>query len=371
MRWVGAAALIALTSPRAALADAPDAPNSDALATEGDSAPSARRRAVVTLVGASDSSQELEALLRELLERNGVELTLDRRLRFDPHEVLETGELEDDVRVFIELTEPQRARLYFRGPRGERFLVRQVALPDGTSDVGRELLGQVVEAATESLFASGEGLSQEQAREAIEREPPASTPVNAAPAQSQRPAEPPSLVARLGLRYSVEFQGGAVDVRHGPGLDFGVERRAKLVLGAGLVVERGFTQNVHVHELAATQQVSSVRLTLEVGTHITKSQIVALSAGGGVDIARLEPGVARSPDVQPAPASTHVAPVLRVELRYELDWSRLTLGAALLMDLALEQTHFEIDAGHASEPVGSLWSARPGGALCAGYRFGR
>jgi hypothetical protein len=385
-RPFASAGLVALALIAAVHEAGADEPGPVAAETEtgppGEPAPGAPR-AVVTLVGAGEQTAELAALLRELLERDGVAVTLVPRTRFNPREVLVGGDADASVAVFVDLSDPRTARLYFRGPRAERFLLRQVPLASGMDDVAREQLGQVIEAATTSLFASAAGLSREQARVAIEHEnPPAQRPVPhaappaparapaVAPARAPAPASP-GLEPRVGVRYGFELPGGALDVRHGPGLELGLERRAALVIGGGLTLERSFAQAVRVAELQASQQVDGARLGLRGGIRVATHHVFSLELAAGIDAARLEPGAARSAGVTPAAPSTHVTPVLRSEIRYELAFSHWTLAALVLADIALQKTHFDLASGGTPQRLRSVSTLRPGAALALGWRFGR
>jgi hypothetical protein len=357
-----------------ARADEPPSAPASADSARNVATPSAAPRAVLVIVTSGEPAQELEDLLSELLGRDGVVLAIERRSAFNPREVVSPGSAGLDVRVFIDLRDPSLVRLYFRSPDGERFLVRNLVLASGIDDLGREQLGQVVESSTLTLLHSQAGLSREQAESAIAAA--RSEPVQVPPPTKPRPAEPAQgapvakrsvFHADVALRYAFEAQGDAISVRHGPGLELAV---GQSTFGVRVTIEHGFKQSVHVPEFRATEQVESARLAAELGARLAARQRASLALGGGIDVAHFEPGAPQAPDVTPADPHTHVAPILRAELRYELALAPLTLSAAAFTDIACEKTHYDVLEDGSVHRVASLNTLRPGGALALGFRFG-
>ncbi|HVU00158.1 MAG TPA: hypothetical protein VHE30_00350, partial [Polyangiaceae bacterium] len=139
-------------------------------------------------VGAAADTEDLRAVLRELLERSGVHPEFESRDRFRSSALLATEPSDARVWVFLQLTGPRRAKLYFRGPLGERFLLRTLNLRRGMDEVGRELVGQVVETSTVALLRSEGGMSREEAKAGLSAEGEEPEPDEAVPA---RPLEEP------------------------------------------------------------------------------------------------------------------------------------------------------------------------------------
>ncbi|HEX6275263.1 MAG TPA: hypothetical protein VFZ53_19620, partial [Polyangiaceae bacterium] len=83
--------------------------------------------AKLVLIGAAAADPELPLLFRELLERQGVAVAVARAERFDPDELFES-DIGSEIRVFVVLGESKQARLWFRGPNGEKYLLRKVTL---------------------------------------------------------------------------------------------------------------------------------------------------------------------------------------------------------------------------------------------------
>jgi hypothetical protein len=361
-----------MTLGRAA-ADEPQGTSVPAENAEKDASATPAPRAVLVIATGGAPAQELEDLLSELLGRDGVALAFERRSDFNPHEVVSPSGAGSEVRVFIDLRDPSLARLYFRSPDGERFLVRSLAIASGAEDLGREQLGQIVESSTQALLHSHAGLDREQAESAIEAvrsepvNPPLPKAATAEPPHATPAPKPGSLHFDVALRYGFEALGDAIAVRHGPGLELAV---GQSVFGVRATFEHGFEQTVHVPEFSATEQVESARLAAELGVRVAARQRAALAVGGGIDVAHFDPGLARVPDVTPSAPHTEVVPVLRAELRYELALAPLTLGAAAFTDIACEKTHYDVIESGSVRRVASLDTLRPGGALTLGLRFG-
>jgi hypothetical protein len=357
-----------------AAADEPPATSAPAESAGEAAAPNPVPRVVLVIVTGGASERELEALLTELLGRDGVALAFEHRSDFNPREVVSPSSAGSDAGVFIDLRDPSLVRLYFRSPDGERFLVRSLVLASGVDDLGREQLGQVVESSTLALLHSRDGLNRQQAESAIEAVRP--EPVKALPATKAPPVEPPPAAPAskrsvwhgdVALRYGFELLGDAIDVRHGPGLELAA---GQSLLGARLTLEHGFTQAVHAPEFSATEQVESVRLAAELGLPVAARQRAAVAVGGGIDVAHFDPGTPSAPDVTPSEPHTHVVPILRGELRYELAFAPMTLTAAAFTDIACEKTHYDVSEDGSVHRVASLNTVRPGGVLAFGFRFG-
>src|SRR5512146_1197184 len=163
-------------------------------------APAHDRSASIVLIGAAGRDLELKALLGELLERRGVRARISEQEAFGREQLLRSEGRGDGVLVFVVPGVGGNVRLYFRAPDGEHFLLRSVLLRAGFDDVGRELGGPVVETAVASLLDAGDGLTREQAQQALTNEEAATTPnepktpkTQATPPFAPRPAAPSAI----------------------------------------------------------------------------------------------------------------------------------------------------------------------------------
>jgi len=355
--------------------------------------------AVVVLVGATAQTADLADLLTELLGRKGVAVQLVREPTFVAADLLGPGDgRERSVSVFIEVPSNQVARLSFRGPRAARFLLRELGLRNGLDDVGREAVAQVVESSVTALLSfSSEGMSRDEASATLARAPAPPPPPGTVVDLGPRPAPPapkPAAAPRvaaiatsatsatrstaagsiwrgwLAPRYSAAYEGNELGAAHGPGAEAALERAgARLLMRARLVAERRFVQVITSPDLNADVRDDSLRLLLELGWATGARQAVSLGLGFGADLTAIEPGAARTPGVTPAAATTHVVPVTRAELRYEIGGAAWRVGALLFADTALFDTHYDIRRDGVAERLATPWRVRPGAAVVVGWRF--
>jgi hypothetical protein len=324
----------------------------------------------IVLVGVVQAGNELVLLLRELLSRQGVECDFSEVRRFDPDALFAEDDATTKVRVFVRLTDPQRARLYFRGPSGERFLLRTIALPSGLDEVGRELVGQVVESSVVTLLRSSNGLSREEAsaevaRETTVTEPPPEPAREPAPEEPRKPKQRPWAFS-VALRYAAAWFGPDLELAHGPGVELALGARRGIRFRGRVSGEWFFDQTFDDRDLSANVETRPLRAGVDVGIPLTETQLLAFGLGAGVDLSRVEPSTARGEDVTPGEPQSSVVPVIRPELRYELGAGSLMFGASAFADLSLVRTHYDLlDEGQLVR-LGAPWTVRPGGALALG-----
>jgi hypothetical protein len=351
----------------------------------------ARERASITLTAAASQSSELRSVLSELLERDGIEVRFSLQARFGAAELLRTAS-SDEAAAFVVPHSVNRARLYFRAPDGQRFLVRDVALPSGLDAVGRELIAQIVDASVVALLRSEVGISRAQVKAAVEAAPTApidareatpaaavakpnppaeQTPDPSTKAAGPRPAPKQGTLAAdgwLGLRYAADWSGSALGLRHGPGLELGVGLRGRAFVRTRVVLERDFPVTLQAGPIDARVSTVRWRALVDGGTSVGRNRALALSVGAGEDSLQIEPTVSRSPSVLPAAASAETPFVLHSEARFEAGWSAFVLVLAAGFDVPLVRTPYDIDRGSAAKQLASPWSVRPGAALSLAWR---
>ncbi|HEX6765177.1 MAG TPA: hypothetical protein VF103_06855, partial [Polyangiaceae bacterium] len=330
--------------------------------------------------GAVRERAELVALLTELLGQDDVHCDFSDAERFDPNALFAREGSDAEVRVFLRPVGDRQARLYFGGSGGERFLLRSVDLPSGLDEVGRELVGQVIETSVMTLLHSSSGLSREQASAAVASEnpvaevspPPSRAPVGKSPSRAPaneseaKPHEPLALELALALRYAAEWTGSDFGLAHGPGLELAIGSRSGLRLRGRVSGEWFFEQSLDAKELTVGTQTSALRAGFEAGTSVADRQLVSLGVGGGVDIVRVAPGDPLVAGVEPAAPETAIRFVFRPELRYELDLTPVVLAFAVFADLSLARTHYDLAESGSPTELGAPWPVKPGAALMLG-----
>jgi hypothetical protein len=380
--------LLALSCPRRA----EGAPASGAAVPPAGAEASAAQgrpdRAHVVLVGEAGRGEELSAVLSELLTRQNVVPDFERRERFRSNALLEESTGDSRVWVFVTRPSPHVARLYFRGPHGNRFLLRELALKNGLDELGRELIAQVVETSTVALLRSEAGLSREEASRdlSLQGEPQEGgddIPVVAALPPSAQSAEPPGdandgaptarggpsrFTYELSARLAEKWAGSDFSIDTGVGAETGLAYglSPSLFVRGRLVFEYGLGQSIETASVNADVQTSALRLGVDLGTRRGPHGFAA-GVSAGADVTRVQP--AQPPDASLAPAArfTDTTPVVRLEARYELALGAFRATAGVLGDVSLEDTHYDVRIGDGSTPVAEPWAVRPGLALTVGW----
>jgi hypothetical protein len=279
------------------------------------------------------------------------------------------GDGDRTVWVFVELSDPHTARIYFRGPQGQRFLLRELALQGGLDEFGLELIGEVVESSVEALLHSSAGLSRDQARVALaDRARLAEGRREPAPRAAPLAGDTPRFAGWLGLRYAAQWWGSDLGAADGPGAEIGLEWRGPALFRATFGVERWLDRTFVSSEVRALIQSWPLRLSVDVGIPAGREQVWLVGLGAGFDVTRVEPGPSVDPSVTPAAAQTHVVPVGRVELRYEISAGSFRLSLAAFADVSMLQTHYDVERGANAERLAVTWPLRPGAALVFAWR---
>jgi hypothetical protein len=382
-------ALVALgawcVTVHAAAQSAHDGPPRASSTTAFDAREQARRVKVV-LVGPLERDRDLGVLLRELLEADGIELELAGAERFDP-DALFAGAESDAILVFIRLRDARDARLHFRAPSGERFLLREVELPSGVDAVGRELLGQIVKSSIAVLMHSPEGLSRAEASAALTqdadpqkfsaREAARPAPVGKpapprdTPASSEESASSEAGLAATrwrfgaGAAYSAEWTSSDLPVAHGPGAALGLRWASAPHWGLKLAAHRFFPQRVRTELVSASVQRTDAQLLFELGVPLAPRHHVGFGLGPSLEISFLEP-TSGAAGVALSDPKTDLAPAVRGEVRYELEFGPIALGVMTFVNVSLVKTHYDVLDDGALVSIATLRGVRPGVGLTLG-----
>jgi hypothetical protein len=329
-------------------------------------------QAVVVLIAEASESVELREVIAELLSRQNVAPRFEPSARFDPDAWLDQSASDASTWAFVRLRDAHRAQLYFRGPHGERFLLRELELRDGLDEVGRELIARVVETAVVALLRSSEGMSREQARAGLEADE-APQPEPAAPAPPPPPAqpvpatppEPRHIFAQLGLRALGQWTGSDLGARAAFGLEGAVElRRPRWPrLRVRLAAELALPQSVAQDAVEARVITAPLRLGVDVGTSFG----LYLGLATGFDVSHLAPRSAGDSGLMLAHSSTELIPASRAELRQELALGgAFWLAFAAMIDVPWKATRYDVIEAGASKTLAKPAAVQPGLALTLG-----
>ncbi len=320
----------------------------------------------IVLVGPVANDRSLALLLEELLGHRGIQADIRRSESFDP-DALFGHSASGETLVFISLVDAHNARLHFRAPSGDRFLLRKLELPNGVDPVGRELLGQVVESSVVALFDASQGLSRADVAAAIAQDAAETAAVRkqqTAPSSPPPtpPGEPTNWDFGVGATYSGEWSGSDLGLANGPGVALGTRRYSVLTFGVRLDLQRYFPQHLRTPLIHADIQRTVALASLEVGWTQSKEHAVFATLGPALEISRLSPFPA-SPDVQSVAAKFDLAPALRGQVYYELTLGHLCLGAAAWVNVSLSDTHYDIIDEGTQRAIARLDGVRPGMTL--------
>jgi hypothetical protein len=330
-------------------------------------------RARIVLIGDAGKNEELRSLLSELLERRGIDVEWEERPRFSSKALLAES-ADARVWVFVSAPGPHAAKLYFRGPGGARFLLRQLALKNGLDEIGRELIGQVVETSTVALLRSNAGVSREEARAGISEEESAED--SEPPTDTARPEAAPEdkSVTRHGrfewdldARGSLKWSGHDLGFDHALGLEtaFGGRLGRSAFVRGRVTFEYGFGQSIEAEGVEATVRATALRAGVDFGT---KAGLSAFSIGvlGGADFRTIAPVASTDPSLQLEATSRSAVPVVRLEARYELSVGMFRATAGLFADASLSDTSYDVRNASGEHAIATPWRVSPGAAITMG-----
>jgi len=342
----------------------------------------------VTVVGTADDLLWARSLVGRA---NAVLASARWRLRasFDRSELFASRARAHVLACWLNLSDRTRARLYFAAPSGERFLLREVALVGGGSEVDRASVAEVLELSVAALLENEragltrvETLSVLAELQGSEEPPVRRAPVSLAdrPAIEAAPLETPSRIL-WGIGVSLVEQVLSTDLPI-------VQRFGGEVL-AGRAYEAGWLAGIvsGEYQLLAEAQAADIGMQLQclsvhagieaglVHGEAAESRFGALRSGYvrlglGIDFSHVVPLFgASAAGARLAPAHWSRALVFRGVIG--TSWalaSRLGLDARLLADLLPVGVHYDVAIEDERRAVFSLWRVRPGLVLALTWR---
>jgi hypothetical protein len=256
----------------------------------------------IVVVGAEQDALALSGALGPN-EFRGAEARIRRGERLTLDTLLHAGAADVLVRCYVDLSTPGRADLYFADRNAQRFLVRQVALPDGLDDLGRETLGQVLTLSVLALLDDDAAtLNRDEARALLEGQRGEPSPAPSALEDEPEPApptSPPSAAVGLEPFYAARVFASEALLSHGPGLDIGWVAGSDndtnaLWLGAGYELSR----SLRADAASMTWSTLTLRGAFEHLSPVGTSIAVGARAGAGVDWMSFTPGPGANESVE-------------------------------------------------------------------------
>ncbi len=352
-----AALALAPASGVAATADAETTPAGAAAAVD------------VTVVGTPDDEEHVRGL--------AVSRALGGRVRwlrvdaFEPASVLADVAAAGDaaVRVWIDMTDPRRARLTF-ATRSERFLIRDVELSGRFDEVDRAALAEVLELSVGALMDNERaGLSRDEAQALLARREP---PDALLPAPAPLPPPPPLTIPSrwsAGVFYAAQAPTGGPEIAQGPGLLLALARDPRgQQRGQGLL----FWVAGQWNALDAASDRAGALISVELDTIAARAGVelgndagVGLRAGVGADFVHIAPQ-AVFPDTSIALAperwSTHFIASIAGRVNLAI-LGPVRLAGLFVVDFTPTAVSYDVATNGVLSPAFSPGRLRPGIAI--------
>ena len=333
-------------------------------------APAPPVRAAITLLGPAPEVAAVQEVTTELLARERVEISWATRASFAPQDIFERGPATDDatIAVWIDLSEPEQARLYFRHSRADRFFLRSLLLPQGIDEMAKEEIAHIVANAVLALGkGAGDALTRTEARTALQVAP---APAAARVAPAGRAVQGSVSLLIGGLRLAgdlplVTQASALLAVTHRlPGA------HTSALGGWGSFGYYQLDAEIHAGLLGMELRGMALRAGLLWTNDLSRRLALRLAVGGGADRIYYVPHVQ---GIVPAPADSFYVPALSFWAGLDV---RLVGGLALTVhlcaDAMLEKVHFDIHDIQGSGPpfrVFELDTFRPAAGVGLAYAF--
>jgi hypothetical protein len=348
----------------------------DAPAPVPTTAPASADVVEIVVVGTVDELTALQGVIGPR-DFGAAEARWVRAERLRREELLERRPQASEVavRCFVGIG-PGRANLYFANRTAERFLVRQVELPNGLDAQGRDAIGQVLSLSVTALIEDAEtGLSRTETEKLLAPPPEAKHPdpprhVEPHPAEPKPPRSSSSLGAMP--FYTGKLHSREVPFVHGPGLrvgwvsDLPHAQRSFFVSASYEVPER-----YRVNAVGVAWETTTFRGGFDLLWKIDGFPLlVGGRLGAGVDVVRFSPKSGTVVGgVLLTEARTATVPVATPAFAVLLPMgTRLGLGLDVFADLHPVRLAFALGRPTGTEEVLAPYRVRPGAALCLTVR---
>lgn len=359
--------------------------------------------AEVVLVGVIENAARLGFELGELLSAQGIVPHFQQRLTLSETDLVAQQKPDDPSRgtVWIFFPNATTARLVFADHAHVRFLIRDIPLPQGMDDVGRESVEQVIESCFLALLQGATAIGRAEMQAAMSpyvvsapapvasQNPVADpTPPQAphaplpGPSPSTRPKPSPSqalhpaaitqsqrvVTHRLGVGYGANGAGSDFGIEHGPELLAGAEliRRYDSLFAAG-VFDWHFPQHHRNSQFDLRVQSSRFWLILGWRKPLKDPTSFVATLGPGIGVTRVTT-TSLAGLAAPVPGKSDVTVWARVQSGFEWGNAPLVFHLLLTADLSFYDVHFEIGRDGGREQLARAWLLRPGATVAAVWR---
>ncbi len=265
------------------------------------------------------------------------------------------------ARAWIDCSSPDRMRIYFANWNAERFLLREVPLPDGLNELALETVGQVIASSLSALMTDDHaGMSRTEINSVL----------RPAPATSELPP-PPHWTARGSLFYAVQTFAPEQAVEQGPGLMATLgPREGRWRPGVWVSGQYQLPETVDSGLIGVRLDTVALRAGAEVARSLGPRVDLALRAGLGGDVIHVAPRRGTVDEGQttlsPDRFSWGFAAQMALAGTVRLD-AGFALCVALLADADLDRRHYDVAIDGVTLRALTPWWVRPG--LMAGVAW--
>jgi hypothetical protein len=356
----------------------------------------------IVIAGSDPNVAAIHALVRELLERDGISVVTSRAETIEAQAILANPGGRASAYIWIDLRRPDEARLYLTSSHGDRIVVRLVPLAEGLDELGKESIGQVVESSALALARGAQiGMPREEAARALTAATQPEEPTHkkyatatevdagverasaAAPSVSRGSSHAASELGEhtdsrsilAPSSYGIEVGYSAAAVLPGLGINHGPELGLVLKWGRGSTrIRIGLSAQYSVPVSADSSEVDvlldGARARLEAGPEfgIGQHAWIGVFGGVGVDFIRVQPQRTFDSTLAPAPSDAFANGTARAGLSAgKRILSSVDIALSMFADFPLAYTHFDVQQGATTSPTLTPWSVQPG--LTVAFQF--
>jgi hypothetical protein len=257
------------------------------------------------------------------------------------------------TRAWIDCSRGDRVRIYFVNWNTERFLVREVLLPQGLNELALEILGQVIETSVSALIADEKtGMSRAEIASVLDT------------TSSVRPTttDTPGWGATWGAFYAVQVFAPEQLIEQGPGLTATLGRReGRWRPAAWISAQYQLPETIETALIGVRLDTFALRAGAELARELTARVALAVHMGIGIDAVHIAPrqGSAQHASLSPERFSSQYAAQLALVGTTRLG-AGVELLAAILADADLGVRHYDVVVDGATVRVVTPWGVRPG-----------
>jgi hypothetical protein len=237
------------------------------------------------------------------------------------------------ARAWIDCSRSDRVRVYFANWDTERFLVRDIPLPNGWNEVARESLAQLIDSSI-TVLGTDETAGMSQTEMASVLGNPPTLPADGAPGWG----------FTWGAFYAVQAFAEEEPVEHGPGLAAALgPREGRWRPGAWISVQYQLPQSIGTDLIGVRLDTVALRAGARLTRVLTDRVALALQAGAGGDLVHITPqqGSTAHASLSADRFSWEFAAQVALAATVR-PTAQLELWGALLADMDLGMRHYDV-----------------------------